>query len=79
MNKEGLKVAESIQDCIALAIDPKEDSKPERECPKLDPVLEPEKTRLCSPAVKCFADNFSFLFSLFLDDLTFQRSDHLEH
>ena len=62
MNEEELKEAKSFRNYLARAIDRKEDSKPERECPKLNPVLEPEKTKLCSPAVKCEAYTSTSLF-----------------
>ena len=65
MDEEELKVARNIKEYLALAIAPKEASKPERKRRKLDPAVEPEKTKPCSLAVKIYAYAFGFLFSYF--------------
>ena len=70
MDEEGLPLANNFKEYIALVLDHKEDSEPECKRTKLDPVLDPEETKLCSPAVRCEANIFSFVFSLFLVDLT---------
>ena len=75
---EELKEARSFMEYIALAIDRKVASNPERKRRKLDPVLEPEKTKLSSLAVKCVTNNKPSSFSI-LSDLTFQRFVHLAH
>ena len=70
--------AKSFEDYVALAIDREDDSKPEHKRPKLDPVLEPEKTKLCSPAVKFDANDesvhifFSLMIYLFRDPFTWR-------
>ena len=77
VDENELTEARRFDEYIVLAIDEKVEGKPERKPPKFVSDVAPEKTKLSPPALKCYARyNFSFLFSLFLVDLTFQRFVH---